>query len=422
MILEMYRVMKAVKNILFIIFSFFVLSLAAQEQEPVKVKTLLKNAKAAIKNNRDQANNEQALLNALGRSDVKDKERATMLYLCSELNRSLNEQENLKLYLKQPYDTLKLFSTILKINRYLLQCDSVEQQMNKGWKYRKDSRSMILNYRSNLLNGGKYLLKKAQPKEAFDYFDMYLRHTNEPMFADQLDMHSDTMLARVSYWATVAANNSMQPQQVLRHIDYAIAGADSALRVSLNEYKVKNLQALGDTASFLATLRHGVENYPTHDFFFLHLMDFYLNTDSADLGLQLCDSLIHHVGSRCIYWYSKSRLYLDKHDYDNCINSANKAIAQDSTLADAYYNKGLAYLNKAIQFGRTIPLTGNSARLKRDRVKLRGLYQYAREPMEHYRALRPQDKTKWAGPLYTIYLNLNLEKEFAEIEGVLSET
>ncbi len=415
----MYRVMKAIKNILIIVFLFFVLPLAGQE--PVKIKTLLKNAKTAIKNNRDQASNEQALLKALERNDINDKERATIYYLCSELNRSMNDQENLKLYLKQSYDTLKFFSTILKINQYLLQCDSVEQRMEKGQKYRKNAQNMILNYRNNLLNGGKYMLKKLNPKDAYDYFDMYLRHPGEPMFATQYEMQADTMLARVSYWATIAANNSSQPSQVLRYIDYAIAGADSALRVSLNEYKVKNLQIIGDTVAFLTTLRHGVKSYPAHDFFFLHLTDFYLNADSAFLGLQLCDSLIKHVGSRGIYWYTKSRLYLDQQDYDKCIFSANRAIALDSTMADAYYNKGIAYLNKAIQFGRTIPMTGNSNRLKRDRVKLRGLYQYAREPMEHYRVLRPQEKAKWVGPLYTIYLNLNLEKEFSEIEGLLLE-
>ncbi len=413
--------MKVVKNILFVIYSFFVLSATAQNQEPVKIKTLLKNAKSAIKNNRDQANNEQVLLDALGRSDVKDEDQLTMLFLCSELNRSINEQENLKLYLKQPYDTLKFFSSILKINQYLLRCDSLEQKINKGEKYRKDASYLILTYRNNLLNGGKFFLKREQPKEAFDYFDMYLRHTSEPMFANQLAVQSDTLLPRVSYWATIAANNSSQPHQVLRHIDNAIAGADNVLRVSLCEYKVKTLQAVGDTVAILNTLQQAVKTYPKHDNFFLYLTEHYLNTDSTTLGLQLCDSLIQHVGSRSIYWYIKSRLYLDVHDYDNCIYSADMAIKLDSTLADAYYNKGLAYLNKAIEFGRTIPLTGNSNRLKRDRIKLRGLYQYARKPIEQYRILRPQEKTKWSGLLYTIYLNLNLEKEFAEIEKIISE-
>ncbi len=422
--------MKVVKNILFVIFSFFVLSVTAQDQEPVKIKTLLKNAKAAIKSNRDQANyeqalltnNEQALLDALGRNDVEDKDRLTMLFLCSELNRSINEQENLKLYLKQPYDTLKFFSSILKINQYLLCCDSLEQKINKGEKYRKNASNLILTYRNNLLNGGKYLLKKGQPKEAFGYFDMYLRHTREPMFANQLTVQSDTLLPRVSYWATIAANNSSQPHQVLCHIDNAIAGADSVLRISLCEYKVKTLQAIGDTAAILSTLQQAVKNYPEHDNFFLYLTEHYLNTDSTTLGLQLCDSLIQHVGSRSIYWYIKSRLYLDVHDYDNCIYNADMAIKLDSTLADAYYNKGLAYFNKAIEFSHTIPLTGNPNRQKQDRVKLRGLYQYARKPIEQYRVLRPQDKSKWASLLYTIYLNLNLEKEFTEIERIINET
>ena len=41
--------------------------------------------------------------------------------------------------------------------------------------------------------------------------------------------------------------------------------------------------------------------------------------------------------------------------------------------------------------------------------------------MERYRELRPDEKEKWAAALYNIYLNLNMGKEFLEIDRLLRE-
>jgi hypothetical protein len=40
--------------------------------------------------------------------------------------------------------------------------------------------------------------------------------------------------------------------------------------------------------------------------------------------------------------------------------------------------------------------------------------------MEMVRRLQPDRQERWASPLYRIYLNLNLGKEFVEIERVLN--
>ena len=41
--------------------------------------------------------------------------------------------------------------------------------------------------------------------------------------------------------------------------------------------------------------------------------------------------------------------------------------------------------------------------------------------MEKYRTLVPEAKSKWLAPLYTIYLNLNMGKEFDEIDKIRKE-
>lgn len=392
--------------------------------KPVKYKTLLSEAKAAIKNSKNQANAEKNLLAVVNREDITKAQRAEIYYMAEELERSQQSEENMKLYLKQSYDTIKFFSTILKMHEYLLTCDSIESTPDdRGvvkYKYRYKSRDLLKTYRPNLLNGGKFLLKRNKYRDAFPYFDMYLKTSQSPFFEYYSSIREDTLLPRVAYWATVSAYNDNQPRLALRHIDQAIAGTNDSLRVSLQEYKVRCFEALGDSSSWVENLVEGTRLYPQHDYFFLHLMDVYADQKRYDDGLALCDTMLTRVGNRSIYWLGKSQMHLGQFDYDTCIEDADQAIACDSLMADAYYNKGIAYLNKAVLFAETACNDIRNPKCRQDRKTLQELYSKARGPMEQVRHLLPDDAKRWASPLYRIYLNLNMGKEFAEMEKILN--
>ena len=154
--------------------------------KPVKYKKLLGDAKAAIKNQKNQDNAEKNLLAVINREDITQEQRAEIYFVSQELERSLNDAENMKMYLKQAYDTVKFFSTILKMHEYLLACDSVETVPNvKGevkYKYRSRSREVLKSYRSYVLSGGVFLLKRNKYAESYPYFDMYLKSAKTPFF------------------------------------------------------------------------------------------------------------------------------------------------------------------------------------------------------------------------------------------------
>ena len=66
-------------------------------------------------------------------------------------------------------------------------------------------------------------------------------------------------------------------------------------------------------------------------------------------------------------------------------------------------------------------MTEAQDKTKREEAK-KQLHQYyvqARTPFERLRELQPDRKDIWATPLYRIYLNLNMGKEFDEMEKVL---
>ncbi len=397
-------------------------SVAARADGQLKVKPLLKAAKTAVKNASGQDAALKNLVAVVDSDEVTGEQRAQIYYLCAELQRSLNDQENLKLYLKQKYDTLTFFSTILEMHRYTLKCDSVERALGKGFKYRGKGRGKLLAFRTNLLNGGKYLLKNGKNADAFPYFDMYLRVPREPMMAkDSTQLLADTLLTHAAFLATLAAYRYNSPTDALKHIDLAISGADTLMKMSLTEHKANCLQMTGDSAGWFATLISGVRQYPKHDYFYLHLIDYYNAKGLYDAGIFLSDSIMKALGDRSVYWFGKSQMFLGKAEYDSCVVCSDRVIALDSTFVDAYYNKGVAYLNEAIILSKAMDRDVTSTTGKRDRARLRGLYQYAREPIEKVRELAPDDKQRWGRLLYAIYLNLNLGEEFAEIEQILNE-
>ena len=104
-------------------------------------------------------------------------------------------------------------------------------------------------------------------------------------------------------------------------------------------------------------------------------------------------------------------LLLNLTRYEECINEGMVLLSQNDSIAEVYYNIALAYYNKALEKESNTMLS-SAERTK----KANALYRKCRPYMEKYRALAPDQKDKWRPVLYTIYLNLNLGKEFSEIE------
>lgn len=99
--------------------------------------------------------------------------------------------------------------------------------------------------------------------------------------------------------------------------------------------------------------------------------------------------------------------------YGDCISVCDSIIARNDSAADAYYNAGAAWMNKAFELEKTAMKENRRVKQQQE------FYRKAQPYMEKYRALRPENKDKWASALYNIYLNLNLGRQFEEIDALL---
>ena len=401
---------------LFVIPLLVVAAKKEKEAEPVKLKTLFKTAKKALKTNSAQDKAEAGLLAALPRTDIDNKDRARIYYTAALLQQSLNGVHNRSAYLKQKYDTAAFFSTTLSLYQHLIRCDSVDAIPNaKGVvqrKYESQVKSLMKKHRKNLLNGGIFQMRKQAYPIAYGYMDAYLKTNTNP---------KDTIIPRVTYWVTVCGYNAKNPIWARRYIDAAIAWVDSTQKPFMQEYKARTYAWQNDEKQWVNELNIGVKRYPQHDYFFLNLLDWYNSHRKFDQGLALADSLLDVHHEKALFWYAKSLLSLGKEDYQHCIQYSDSCIMRDKNYADAYFNKGLSFCNLALIAQQDACNDLKNPKCVEDRRVIQGLYQSARPCMEKVRQLQPENSSRWAPVLYRIYLNLNMGKEFDEIDAVLKK-
>lgn len=394
-----------------------------KEPKVVPVKTLLKDARTAIKNKAGQNDHIKKLTEATKRNNLTAAEQKDIYYTLSQLYRSLNDNENLKAYLKQSYDTAQFFNSILQSCQYALVCDSLESMPNEkgkvSYKYRTKSRDMMLKYRTNIYGGGRFYLRKNDYRSCLPYFELYHSLPEHPIFEANKELKADTLLDRVALYSVVAAYESEKPERILHYIDPAMNSVTDELRPLLFEYKVRSYECLRDTTNYLASLQEGCQRFPKHDYFFLELIELHDSLHHYDEGLALADSMIQHVEERPLYWYAKSLLNFHAGRWEACIVASDSVLRLDIDHTGALYNKGVSHFTLTSEFARTACYDYSSPQCVRDRQRIQQGYRKAKNPFEALRRLSPDDKQKWAPYLYRIYLNLNMGKEFAEIEKLL---
>jgi hypothetical protein len=388
---------------------------AEKKKEPkeVKLATLYKAANLAIKNSSGQDNAKNNLLGALNRESLTQKQKANIYYTCALLDESSNSIQNMKAYLKQPCDTAALFNTLLNMYGNLYKCDSLDAIPNPNGvvklKYKSKTSGLRAKHLPNILNGGKYYLAKNNFATAYSFFDTYSTYTQP----------TDAMLPKVAYWATFSSYKLGQHANTLKYIDRAFEVVDAKDGAILQEYKCRTHLALNDEKSYEEDLVKGVRTYPDHDFFFVNLTDVYSEKHMYKEGLALADSLIAVDSKKPLYWFSKSKIELSENNYDKCIEYSDSTILRDSTYTDAYYNKGISYMNQALirQDGASAKLTDPKS--LEDKKAIESLYRKAQPCMEMVRKLEPENIERWGRHLYRIYMYLNRGKEFEEIDKLL---
>lgn len=386
------------------VFAQLVASVAlAQRKELSQARTILKSGR-----NGEQA--EQLMTKLLKDSANRDNKRIYNVWYEAVLMQY--QAVNEKLYLKQRQDTAQFFELTRRLFTVAETLDSLDMRPDKKGRvdpeYRKDNAERLMKYRPNLLNGCTYYVRKADYKRAYQFGEAYMDCARQPLFTDYHLDSLDSRMPEAAYWTTYSGYRQNDPVLTLRYRKLALR--DSSRAEYTLQYMAEARRWLKDDSLYMETLREGFRRYPTNTYFFPHLMDYYTSKGANEEALDIVDRMLEMNDSNQLYLFAKSAVLFNLERYDESIALSDSLIAKNDSMPDPYYNAGTAYLNKALKLH---PL--------RDKKQVKATYQKARHYMERYRQLAPDQKQKWGPALYRIYLNLNMGKQFDEIDRLLKQ-
>lgn len=327
------------------------------------------------------------------------------------------EQGNEKLYLKQKYDTAQLFNYTRQLFEVAFQYDSVEtapdRKGRRDFEFRKGHSEYLAHIRSNLYNGGIWFLNKKKYPDAYKFFDCYIECASQPMFKQYNYGVKDKHLPTAAYYAVYSGYKMKDPKATLHHSYEALK--DTVHYNYMLQYLAETYMLEKDTARYVASLNEGFKRVPTFPYFFPRLVEYYVVRNQLDSAMTVVNEALTVVPDSDVYLAAKSNLLLEQGKLQECIEVSKKVIEVNQKLGDPYYNAGICYFNLAVEQDKN---SNNSRKVKE---QLEANYKKALPYLVKYREMEPKEQGKWAFPLYTIYLNLNMGKEFDEIDKVMKQ-
>ena len=327
------------------------------------------------------------------------------------------EQGNEKLYLKQKYDTAQLFNYTRQLFEVAFQYDSVETAPDKkgrrDFEFRKGHSDYLAHIRSNLYNGGIWFLNKKKYPDAYKFFDCYIECASQPMFKQHNYGEKDKHLPTAAYYAVYSGYKMKDPKATLHHSYEALK--DTVHYNYMLQYLAETYMLEKDTARYVASLKEGFKRVPTFPYFFPRLVEHYVERNQLDSAMTVVNEALTVVPDSDVYLAAKSNLLLEQGKLQECIEVSKKVIEVNQKLGDPYYNAGICYFNLAVEQDK------NSHNSRKVKEQVEANYKKALPYLVKYREMEPKEQGKWAFPLYTIYLNLNMGKEFDEIDKVMKQ-
>ncbi|MBW9276781.1 tetratricopeptide repeat protein [Bacteroides hominis] len=402
------------KRVLFSMVLLMAVSFAfAQEKNVKEAKSIAGEVKP------DFAKAEQLINEALTNPETKDN--AATWDVAGYIQKRINEKEMENAYLRKPYDTLKVYNSVLNMYNYYVKCDELAQIPNEKGKiknkYRSANSKTILAERPNLINGGIQYFNLNKNEDALKYFAAYVDAATLPMMEKENLLEKDTILPQVAYYATLAADRVGDKDAVMKYAQYALKDKENgqfAMQLLTDAYKAK-----GDTAKWVEKLQEGIVKFPENQYFFANLVDYYSSSNQNDKAMQFADDMLAKDPNNKLYLYVKAYLYHNMKDYEKAIEFYKKTLDIDPTYAEACSNLGLVYLLQAQEYADKAPADINDPNYAAAQAEIKKFYEAAKPYYEKARELKPDQKDLWLQGLYRVYYNLNMGPEFEEIEKMM---
>lgn len=337
-----------------------------------------------------------------------------------KIEKAIFDAEQEKMWLQQPADTVKMYNSLVDMCGYYLKCDKCEQVPNeKGkikLKYRKTNAATIDQNRLFAIDGGNYFYTIGDDASALRAWGMYVDLASAPMMVSYEYAQTDTLLADVAYYATVAG---LRAKDYAATIKYSkVASNDPEYAEEVAEYTAQAYLELADTAGWETYVKECIKRFPTNQYLFSQLINYYLTHDKLDVAEQYGQEMLANNPNDGMTLYIVGYIYQLMDNLDKAIDLLTKSTEVDPTNSYAFSTLGSVYIDLAQDASQRVPADINDPNYKKANDEYLSYVNNARTYYEKARELAPDNKELWLRQLYSIYYALN-DPKFEEIEKLM---
>lgn len=334
--------------------------------------------------------------------------------------------ENRKIYLHSKPDTAAYFNYIYDIYETGLKCDSLEQTAIRARqaegkkaapKYRAGVGHMLVQYRKNLLNAGKYYYNKKDYSNAYRFLHMYAQTKQAVLF---LDNKGETIVSdpddmkEVAVLSVLSAYASDHHGGVMTYLDESLQ--DEELKPQLLELGSKASAALGDTATMVQLLEQGFHSYPDSEYFLVTLVKHYNDKGMFEQAWQKAHHMTELHPNKRDYWYMEGKELMLMGKNNEALTSFQKCVDIKADDAESFSAIGNIYLYEAHDAYSRFDLPLSDPNYTIIKKAISDLYKKSCAAFEQARKFDENNHDLWLQGLREAYFKLNKGKELRALE------
>lgn len=346
----------------------------------------------------------------------KTKKMALAWDVQGDLYQRIFAEELNKAAASQPLDTMKFATNLYACIDAYEKCNELDEDQEFVAKNKEN----LIRFRTFYMYCGQFFFNNKQYAEAYKAYDGWLNYPKFKLVANEPKVLNDSVFEenQIAYYACLAAYQAKDYQKIGEHIDLALT-YEKELETVRQMYLLSFLEQ-GDTTAWVAKSKEFAMTGVKADAVAQNLLAYYMEKKDDNAALAFADELLAKDPNNKVGNYSKGIVYFGQEKYDDALKYFNKTIEIDPDFIDAYYNAGVCYCNQGYLVNESLSkkkLTVAQNKVEIEKVK--ALYKKAEPFFLKVKEMEPDDPTRWASRLSTIYYILGDEAKQKEMDALL---
>lgn len=319
---------------------------------------------------------------------------------------------------QQPMDTMKLAKNLYACVEAYEKCN----ELDKDKEFFQKNKSNLMKFRTFYMYCGQFFFNNKQYADAYKAYDKWMSYPVDlKLVANEPKVLNDSVFDenQIAYYACLAAYNNKDYQSIEKYIGQAL-NYDKELEM-VRQLRLTTYLEQGDTAKWVNTSKEFALSGKESEAIAQNLLAYYLDKKEEATALAFADELLAKDPNSKIGNYSKGVVLFGQNKFAEAVPFFEKTAQIDPAFSDAYYNAGVCYCNIGYNINEAISKKKLTVAQNNEEIKkVKSYYEKALPFFLKVKELEPDNTSRWASRLSTVYYIMGDKAKQKEMDDLLN--